>query len=147
MSKVLEVRKAIQTALKTTHPRVWFERAPDDAVFPYLVYHLEAVTDSSMERFLLDVDGWDAPADGSTVALEQLMEQVDQTLHKRVIYLRPSSGFVSSSQYVPSDDRDSLAFVIYRDRRLWPQDDDPRIRRRMYTYEVRTFERRRDYHG
>lgn len=147
MSKVLEVRRTIQDALKAVHPRVWFERAPDDAPFPYLVFHLEAITDPSLERFLLDVDGWDAPADGSTVALEELMERVDQALHKRVICLQPSGGFVSPFQFVPSDDRDSLAFAIYRDRRLWPEDDDPRIRRRMYSYEVRTFERRRDYHG
>lgn len=129
MSKVLKLRAALQTVLKDVHARVWYESAPDGAAYPYLVYHLEGINDPTLERYILDVDGWDAPANGSTVALETLMGDVDDALHKRVVNV------------------DGLSFVIYLDRRLSPTDDDPRIRRRRYTYEIRTFEKRRDYHG
>lgn len=130
MSKVLEIRRTIQDALKAIHPRVWYERAPDAAQFPYLVFLLEnAIDEPGLERFVLDVDGWDAPADGSTVALEQLMEAVDQALHKRVV------------------NAEDVSFVIYRDRRFPVDDDDERIRRRKAIFEIRAIEKRRDYHG
>lgn len=126
--KVLEIRKAVQTALKAVHPQVWYERAPDAAQFPYLVFLLEnAIDEPGLERFVLDVDGWDAPADGSTVMLEQLMEAVDQALHKRVVIA------------------DGVAFVIYRDRRFPVDDNDERIRRRKAIFELRSFEEQRGY--
>ena len=130
MSKVLEIRKAVNAALKTVHPRVWYERAPDGAAYPYLIFLLQNAVDlTGLEQFFLDVDGWDAPADGSTVALETLMGAVDQALHKRVVVA------------------DGVSFVIYRDRRFPLEDNDARIRRRKHIYEVRAFERRSDYHG
>lgn len=148
MSKVREIRTAITAALRTVHPRVYYERAPDRAAFPYLVFVLNAVNDRNLERYILDVDGWDAPTDGSTLALEQLMNEVDYALHKRVVRVRPVGSFVLPFHYVEPDPRDGLSFVIYRDRRLTLHDDDVRIRRRKYIYEMRTFERRRrDYHG
>ncbi len=130
MSKVLEIRKAVQAALKNVHSRVWYERAPDGAQFPYITYLLSTAIDAgTLERYLLDVNGWDAPSDGSTAALETLMEAVDRALQKRVVCT------------------DDVSFVIYRDRRLSVEDTDPRIRRRMYVYELRAFQRRSEYHG
>jgi len=128
MSKTLETRSKLRTALKAVHPRVWYERAPKGAEFPYLTYILEGINDPTLDRYVLDVDGWDAPANGSTVALETLMGNVEQALHKRVVVA------------------DGVSFVIYLDRCFAIEDDDKRIRRRRYTYEIRTFEKRRDYH-
>lgn len=146
MSTTLEIRRAVLTAIKSVHPRVWYEKAPDRAAFPYLVYLLQnAVNRPGLEQFLLDVDGWDAPANGSTAALETLMADVDQRLHKRVVSLTSDGSFVAPYQYSGSG-ADKLSFVIYRDRHFPLEDDDKRIRRRKYIYEVRTFERRRDYH-
>jgi hypothetical protein len=123
MIKVIELRKAINTALKTVHPRVYFQAAPDDAIFPYLVYDLpNSVDDGYLEQFVLDVDGWDTTTD--TTVLETLMDNMNKSL----------DGMTSTV--------DGLIMSFYLDNRLSLLDDDPRIRRRKYTYQVRTYQRR-----
>jgi hypothetical protein len=122
LMKVIEIRKAIQSLLKTIHPRVYFEVADNKAAYPYLVYDLpNSIDDGTMENFVLEVDGWDQPTDGDTTALETLMSTADDVLHKAVI--RPPG----------------IALIIYRDNRLSLRDDDERLRRRKYRYQVRTF--------
>lgn len=121
MSKVVELRKQIRSFLKSVHPRVFFEIAPDDALYPYLVFDLpNSIDDGSMERFMLDVDGWDNSAD--TTALETLMENLDNVLHRKTVMM----GNISAT--------------IYRENRLTLPDDDKRIRRRKYVYQIRTHE-------
>lgn len=125
MVKTLELRTAIAGALSAVHPRVYFQAAPDGAAYPYLVYDLpNSLDDGTLEQFVVDVDGWDAPTGGDTTALETLMDGVDKALHRLTVVV---------------DDELSMAF--YRDNRLALIDDDPRIRRRKYVYEARTFER------
>lgn len=122
MNKPVELRKMIQTVLKSKAPRVYFQDAPEDAVFPYVVYDLpNSIDDGTMENFRLEVDGWDAPANGDTTNLETLMDSIDKALHREV---KRVSGF---------------AAVFYRDNRMALLDDDKRIRRRKYIYQVRTF--------
>jgi hypothetical protein len=120
MSKVIELRKAILSYLKSIHPRVYFQIAPEGAAFPYLVYDLPNSTDDAvMERFVLEVDGWDNSKD--TTAVETLMDSVDKELHRKTVILI-----------------NSISATFYRESRLSLLDDDPRIRRRKYVYQVRT---------
>jgi hypothetical protein len=122
MSKIVTLRSVINSALKSIHPRIYYQSAPDDAVYPYLVYDLtNSIDDLSLEQFVLDVNGWDAPTNGDTLPLENLMANVDSALHRKTKVI------------------DDMAVTIYRDNRLSLLDDDPRIRRRQYTYEIRTF--------
>lgn len=126
MMKVIELREAITAALKSVHPRVYYEVAHDKEQFPFLVVNLpDAIDDGTLEQFVLDVDGWDAPSNGDTTALEMMMDAVDKILHRMIVTVD-----------------DELAMMFYRDNRLVLTDDDPRIRRRKYIYQVRTFERR-----
>lgn len=121
MSKVIELRKVISSYLKSKHLRVYFEAAPENAIYPYLVYDLpNSSDDGSMEQFVLDVDGWDAPANLDTTALETMMDTVDTGLHRKTVSI---SG---------------LAMTFYRENRLTLTDEDVRIRRRKYVYQVRT---------
>ena len=125
MIKVIEIREIINTALKSIHPRVYYRSAPDTAVFPYLVYDLPNSTDDgTLEQFVLDVDAWDS-TNGNTTILETLIDSADKSLHRKTITVD-----------------DNLAVTFYRENRLTLTDDDPNIKRRKYTYEVRTFERR-----
>lgn len=121
MSKVIELRKIIQSFLRTKHPRVYFEAAKDDALYPYVVYALpNSMDDLSMERFILEVDGWDMPANGDTTALETLMSIVDAELHRKTVMVN------------------GISATLYRENRLSLTDDDQRIRRRKYIYQIRT---------
>jgi len=126
MIKVIEIRKIINIALKSIHPRIYYRSAPDTAVFPYLVYDLPNSTDDgTLEQFVLDVDAWDRPSNGDTTIVEILIDSADKSLHRKTITVD-----------------DNLAVTFYRENRLTLTDDDPNIERRKYTYEVRTFERR-----
>ena len=125
MIKVIEIRKIINIALKSIHPRVYYRSAPDTAVFPYLVYDLPNSTDDgTLEQFVLDVDAWES-TNGDTTGLETLIDSADKSLHRKTII-------------VGGD----LAVTLYRENRLTLTDDDPNIKRRKYIYQVRTFERR-----
>ena len=137
MIKVIEIREIIQTALKSVHSRIYFESAPatiDDpdnqgtnipTPFPYLVYDLPNSTDDgTLEQFVLDVDAWES-TNGDTTGLETLIDSADKSLHRKTITVD-----------------DNLEVTFYRESRLTLTDDDPNIKRRKYTYEVRTFERR-----
>lgn len=120
MSRVIEIRKLINTTLRAVHPRVYYQSAPETATYPYLVYDLpDSIDDRPIEQFNLEVDGWDKPGNGDTTALETMMESVDRALHRK-------QGIFSE-----------LGVTIFRARRLSPTDDDPQIKRRKHAYDLR----------
>lgn len=124
MKKISELRKTITAALKTVHPRVYYEDAEEGAAYPYLVYNLsDSIHDGTLEQFVLDVDGWDDKPD--TTALENMMDEAHNALQ----------GLA-----VPVDDE--MVFIFWLDNRRSLRDENPSLRRRQYTYAVRTYERR-----
>ena len=123
MIKVLEIRTALQTLLETLHTRVSFNVAADKEAFPYVVFDLSNSIDiGALETFVLDIDCWDINED--TTALETLIGNIDNALNKNTILID-----------------DKMSITIYRENRLIPHDDDPRIRRRKYVYQVRTYQK------
>ena len=119
------LRKLLHPYLKSIHPRVYFQDAPDDAQFPYLTYDFTQITNDGeeFETVALDVDGWDMPAGGDTTALENLMESVNDALNKKTLTA------------------EGLAVTFYLDRKIPLRDDNKNIRRRKYIYEARLFGR------
>jgi hypothetical protein len=122
MSKIIEIKQAIRAALIEKHPRIFNQVADKDAEFPYVVYDLpNSFDDGVYENFVLEVDGWDAPPNADTTALELLMSDLDSVLHRAIIRIP------------------GMALVIYRENRLTLLDDNQLIRRRKYRYQIRTF--------
>lgn len=119
------LRELIHPYLKSIHPRVYFQDAPDNAQFPYLVYDFTQITNDGeeFETVAVDVDGWDIPADGDTTALETLMQSVNNALNKKTLTA------------------EGLAVTFYLDRKIPLLDDNKNIRRRKYVYEARLFGR------
>lgn len=119
------LRKLLHPYLKSIHPRVYFQVAPDSAEFPYLVYDFTQIINDGeeFETVALDVDGWDMPVGGDTTAIENLMDEVNQALNKKTLTA------------------EGLAATFYLDRKIPLRDDNKNIRRRKYIYEARLFGR------
>ena len=119
------LRELIHPYLKSIHPRLYFQDAPDNAQFPYLVYDFTQIVNDGeeFETVAVDVDGWDMPANGDTTALETLMQTVNDALNKKTLTA------------------EGLAVTFYLDRKIPLRDDNKDIRRRKYIYEARLFGR------
>lgn len=121
---MIELRRALQSHLRTVQSRVCFQQASDTEQFPYLTYSFEMIPDGEgFELVVLDVDGWDLPDDGDTTGLENLMSDVKRSMDKKTL---TTADFVVS---------------FYLDRKLSLEDDNPKIIRRKHIYQGRLFER------
>jgi hypothetical protein len=120
-----KLRETLYPYLKSIHPRVYFQVAPESAQYPYLVYDFTQIQNDGeeFESVAVDIDGWDMPAGGDTTALETLMQSVNGALNKKTLTA------------------EGLAVTFYLDRKIPLIDDDPAIKRRKYIYEARLFGR------
>ena len=119
---MIRLRTALKTFLITKHARVYFQAAPKDATYPYIVFHLPDILDDGeyQEQVLAEIDGWDLPADGDTTVLETLMANINS---------------INKSVLTATD----MRAVFFLERKLSPPDDDPRIKRRKYIYLVKIY--------
>lgn len=124
----VELSKTIRTFLLTKCLRVYKQKAPEKAMFPYVTFKLPSSFDyNPAEDFVLEIDGWDISQD--TTALELLMDSLDGDgdslnptgLHKKTII---SNG---------------LTVTFYRETRGELDDEDPSINRRQIRYTARTY--------
>lgn len=124
MVKMIEVRRHLQTLAKAATSHVYYQKAPEDAVFPYAVLDIPNSTDDgTLERLILDVDGWGSYED--TAPLENMMDAIDKLFHRKTITI--TSG------------TEQLVISIYRENRLTFDETERRIHRRRYIYQVRTY--------
>ena len=120
---MIEIRQVLHSYLLTLHPGTYFQRAPDNAAMPYLVYNFVNILDDGQSHQLmtLDIDGWDNVDD--TTSLEVLMSQVEVGLDKHVLV---GTGAVIS---------------FYLDNKIPLLEDDQKIHRRKYIFQGRIFKR------
>lgn len=78
MSKTIELRKIIQTELKTKCEKVYFQTAPSNVSFPYLVYDINSVSIDTRDNGVLTVDIWDRNSDTSII--ETLTDDIEKQL-------------------------------------------------------------------
>lgn len=118
-----DLRLAIQTFLNTKHSRVYYQNAVPGAPLPYIVYDLPNAihTGEVPEIWVLDIDFWGNKPNLSE--LETLVESVDSDLHGKTFVIGNARA------------------QVYRDMRLAPiTTDEPTLKRRRYTYQVRVYQ-------
>lgn len=126
MIKILEIRKQLKTLMEATGKQVFYQKAAANAVYPYIVFDISnSVDDGTLERFVLDVDGWGN--NENTFDLEQMMHLADQALHRATLYIQ--------------DGGKQLGMSLYRESRLTFDETDRRVFRRRNIYQIRTHEK------
>lgn len=122
---MINLRTQLNKILKTIHPRVYFQTAPDTATFPYVTYDLpNSFTNEEQDIFNLDVDIWDMPVNGDTTQIETLASSFWKSLNKY--------------RYID----ENIQFSIYKMNRLSLKDDDVRIKRRKLIFQLRYYDRK-----
>ena len=115
---MIELRKALNAQLKTVHPRVYFQVAPELADFPYLTFEFITTDDGEgSELAIIDVDCWDINPD--TTALETLITAVNTALNKATLSTT------------------TMSVTLFLDSKIPLTDDNTLIRRRKYIYQAR----------
>jgi len=131
---MIALRKLINAYLETkiSSDRVYYEDAPVETVPPYIIFTFGPATqlDESVENVILEINGWDVPADNSTAALEQLMEDIDGDGD-----LTDPSGL--NQLTLRNDD---ISIQVRRETRLTVPDEDKTIKHKLYTYVVSVYE-------
>lgn len=121
MGRNLIIRKAITSQISKVTNSVFYEHAGGNASYPHVVFLINgSFNDGALEQVDLEVDFWDIPANGSTVALDRLTDEVDAKLH-RFTYRE-----------------DGVFFRVLREnRRAITDTSDEKIRRRQMIYQIR----------
>lgn len=127
---IIELQKQITSFLLTKSTRVYFRKAPENSVFPYVVYNLpnSEAGYSEREDIILEVDIWDNT--NLTQTIDTLVGAIDGDgdlkdptgLHRKLIYIGGS-----------------LSAKIYRENRLIIDDEDSSIERRQLRYSIQTY--------
>lgn len=81
ITRTNDLKKLIQTKLKTLTTNVFFEEATDDALYPHIVFNFKTIElgDLSRQDYILEVDVWDKGK--SSFQVDELSDKVEDLLH------------------------------------------------------------------
>lgn len=117
MSKTVALRTELQRLFKTLTPNVYYEEAPDTAVYPYLVYELsEVLFNHGKTTYQLEVNILDYG--NSSLAVEILADSVQDALNKYY--------FINVE----------IQFITYKGLRQTIKEEDKQIIRRRLLFEI-----------
>lgn len=102
------IADAVWEFLKTKHARVYRNSSPQAPVFPYVVYQIESVTDSTpSEDFYIYIDVYE-DTEKSVREIEDLADAIDNNLNDKVMnkdtfnahFMRESRQFVDGNELI-----------------------------------------------
>ena len=122
-TKTNDLKKLIQTKLKTLTTNVFYENATDNAMYPHVVFTFNSIDlgDLSRQDYMLNVDVWDKGK--STTAVDELCDKIEALLQGENL---PQTRILPTFYLV--------------DRRNIP-DEDKQIRHRIIRFQIQNYER------
>ena len=132
---MIDLRTLLVAYLKTLYPRVYFQVAPENAIFPYVTYYIPSINcdGEGFEVATIDIDGWDMNDTLDTTIIENLMKTINGYTDSNGNYVQGLDKKTLSNENI------STSFFI--DNKLAIVDEDKRIKRREYTYQCRIIRR------
>ena len=123
MSKTKDLRKVIQTYLLTVCDNVFYETAPDDQMYPHIVWNLTRVDLGDIHRddYILDVDLWDRDTDA---------KDIDDT-----------ADAIEAMFNANNDPQETILPTFFRIDRKNVMDEDKRIKHRIISFQIQNYVR------
>lgn len=118
MSSTIELRKDIKRILSEAHERVFYRRVSDKALYPYITYLVKDIYGAKE----LEINLWNVDQEDSTVAIEELADSVQRVLNDTI-----------------SINENHSIILYYNEDRKWIDDEDKRIQRINFSYEIRYY--------
>ena len=80
VTRTNDLKKLIQTKLKTLTTNVFFETATDDKLYPHVVFDFRTIDlgDLSRQDYVLEIDVWDKGT--STTRVDELSDKIEDLL-------------------------------------------------------------------
>lgn len=118
-----DLKKLIQTKLKTLTTNVFFEQATDDALYPHVVFGFREIDlgDLARQDYVLEIDVWDKGT--STTNVDELSDKIEDLLQ---------------AQNLPQT---NILPTFYKiDRKSLP-DSDKSIKHRLIRFQIQNYVR------
>ena len=122
-TKTNDLKKLIQTKLKTLTTNVFFENATDNALYPHCVFSFNTVDlgDLSRQDYILYIDVWDKGK--NSTAVDELCDKIETLLQ---------GGNIPQTRILPT--------FYLMDRKSIP-DEDKQIRHRLIRFQIQNYVR------
>ena len=106
ITRTNDLKKLIQTKLKTLTTNVFFEQATDNALYPHIVFGFREIDlgDLSRQDYVLEVDVWDKGK--STVQVDELSDKVEDLLQAQNLpqtHILPTFYKIDRKSIIDSD--------------------------------------------
>ena len=123
VTRTNDLKKLIQTKLKTLTTNVFFEQATDNALYPHIVFDFRTIDlgDLARQDYILEVEVWDKGT--STTGVDELSDKVEDLLQAKNL---PQTNILPTFYKI---DRRSI------------KDEDKSIKHRLIKFQIQNYER------
>ena len=123
ITRTNDLKKLIQTKLKTLTTNVFFEQATDDALYPHVVFEFRSIDlgDLARQDYILEIDVWDKGK--SSTAVDQLCDKIEDLLQ---------------AQNLPQT---NILPTFYKIDRKTIHDSDKSIKHRLIRFQIQNYVR------